>query len=336
MAATNYYVDANIVTGDHDGSSWENAYASMSLAEAGLQKDLDAANEQMTIWCRSTAGTSDVTPVTITGWTTSIPDFLTIRAAATDKANAAGWSTSIYRLAIAGTAILDYEDYVRIYDLQISIDPAGAGQYCIGTATADPSDIRVGGCRLICLDTDGTYTSQGITAATNTTINIFNCIIYGFLHASSGFGINAATGAIAVTIYNCTIYNNLAGVYRTAGTVTITNSAVFKNTDDFYGTITKVKCASDDNDAENVAESGGGAEWPSDFVDAANGNFTLLSGSGLVNTGTDDPGTGLYSDDINGDARTSTWDIGADEYIAAAGGVSIPILMKHYRTLRST
>jgi hypothetical protein len=52
-----------------------------------------------------------------------------------------------------------------------------------------------------------------------------------------------------------------------------------------------------------------------------------------VGTGTDDPGAGLYSDDITGTARTSVWDIGADEYVAAAGGLSIPVAMAAYRQM---
>lgn len=35
-------------------------------------------------------------------------------------------------------------------------------------------------------------------------------------------------------------------------------------------------------------------------------------------------------DDIEADARGATWDVGADEYIAPAGGLSIPIVMYHY------
>ena len=38
--------------------------------------------------------------------------------------------------------------------------------------------------------------------------------------------------------------------------------------------------------------------------------------------------------DIDGDTRSGTWDIGADEYIAA-GGLSIPVAMRHYRNLRN-
>ena len=48
-------------------------------------------------------------------------------------------------------------------------------------------------------------------------------------------------------------------------------------------------------------------------------DYRLPLGSALIGVGTDDAGLGLYSDDIEGHTRTSTWDIGADEYIAAVG-----------------
>lgn len=51
----------------------------------------------------------------------------------------------------------------------------------------------------------------------------------------------------------------------------------------------------------------------------------LLDGT-LDGAGTDDPGSGLYSDDITQTARTSTWDIGADEYIAAAAAAFVDVI----------
>uniref|UniRef100_A0A6M3JTG0 Uncharacterized protein n=1 Tax=viral metagenome TaxID=1070528 RepID=A0A6M3JTG0_9ZZZZ len=48
------------------------------------------------------------------------------------------------------------------------------------------------------------------------------------------------------------------------------------------------------------------------------------TGSALYNTGTDGPFAAPldYTTDIQGDTRTSTWDIGADEYVAAGGGLT--------------
>ena len=80
-------------------------------------------------------------------------------------------------------------------------------------------------------------------------------------------------------------------------------------------------CASDDNDGtNNVDETGGvGDTWVDSIPDFATNDFTLVD-KHLNGVGTDDPGSGLYSDDIAGTERSSTWDVGAFEYESVAGG----------------
>jgi hypothetical protein len=68
------------------------------------------------------------------------------------------------------------------------------------------------------------------------------------------------------------------------------------------------------------------------FVDAANDDFHLLStDTGAKDHGLTDPGSGLFSDDIDGQARSGTWDIGADEFVAATSA-SRPIFHAQRRT----
>ena len=97
------------------------------------------------------------------------------------------------------------------------------------------------------------------------------------------------------------------------------NCIVFNNSDDFKGTITIDHCASDDLDGTNPVDISPGAteadDWEACFTDYANGDFSLKSDSVCVGAGVDDPGSGLYSDDILGNTRTSPWDIGAFEYV---------------------
>ena len=104
--------------------------------------------------------------------------------------------------------------------------------------------------------------------------------------------------------------------------MTATNCVAGNCTDDFNGTITIANCCSDDGDGANP-QGPLGADWDNEFTDKDNGAFSLLVGGNCVGNGTDDPGSGLYSDDIIGTVRTSTWDIGAFEYGApAATGTS--------------
>lgn len=53
-----------------------------------------------------------------------------------------------------------------------------------------------------------------------------------------------------------------------------------------------------------------------DFEDAANDDFHLSSGSPLIGIGFD--ASSLYTNDIDGDTRTGSWDIGADEFSGSA------------------
>ncbi len=303
-------------------------YTSINAFDNGAGQDLtDAGGDTMTATCTSSSGTADTTAAILDNWTTGAATYLEIIAASGDRTSASGWDASKYRLSVTDNNVLDIrEDYVRIRGLQIEfiyssvIDRKtifcgvnlSVGNYLI----IDSCYIRKGSAGGS--SHDGIYPNQD-----NIIIDVFNCIIADFTR--NGIGVVNQT----TQIFNNTIYGCNTGIWDfldVGETLTIKNNAVFKNVDDFNvdqsgdGTVVVDYNASDDNDGtNNVAESGGGVEWPDDFVDAANGDFTLKSGSGLVGNGTDDPGSGLYSDDINGDIRTSTWDVGADEFISAAG-----------------
>jgi len=173
----------------------------------------------------------------------------------------------------------------------------------------------------------GTGTAIGIAwADAGSTVTIYNTVVSGFISASSPadtdfYGCFLYSGTCY--LYNCTLYGNSVGIEAGpfAGVdVTVTNIISGNANDDFVctlGTITIDYCASDDGDGTNpVAPSGG--NWANEFVNAAGGNFALKAGGNCVNGGTDNPGSGLYLDDIIGTTRVTPWDIGAFE-IAGVG-----------------
>jgi hypothetical protein len=267
------------------------------------------------------SGGPDTTAVVINGFITDATHYLKIITDASNRALKTGISASRYILntGAAAQSIEIVDGHVWVDGLQIQ---GNDGKYALYT-----HDIPAGGWLKVsnCYITN----SYGIVQnSANETTYCWNTIFSGNNRGTLGWAGNSY-------FYNCTKCNGASdGMEFDAGTHTIINCAVFNNADDFDtagATVTIDHCASDDGDGTNdVAESGGGATWTGDFVDAANGDFTLKSTSGLVGTGTDNPGSGLYSDDIDSVARTSTWDIGADEYVAAGGSI-VPLAMHHYK-----
>jgi hypothetical protein len=83
------------------------------------------------------------------------------------------------------------------------------------------------------------------------------------------------------------------------------------------GSMVLTNCASSDGSADDHMGTGNLANRTFSFVDPPGGDFHLTSGdAGARDQGTDlsaDPDL-AFSDDIDGDVRGGTWDIGADEY----------------------
>ena len=329
------YVDPDSAEGG-DGTTWTLAYDSLFDWEAAEQTNLDTANNWMHVYVRASSGTDDTTGFTITGWTTSATDYIFIEAASGDEAIADGWDDNRYSLHISGdsTAMTITETFVRLNGLQIKLTNAADSNHGIlyNTGTT-PNDIRFSNCRITGVLSGTASANVGVYSSATTSNLIFSNLIVEGWDTTNALGIYARNGTLGV--YNSTIYGNTTGIRIRDHNGTIKNSAIFKNGNDILdsaGGSTIDYCATDDNDGTNiVAESGGGAEWPDDFEDAAAGDFRLKSGSNLVDAGTDDPsGSGYGDPDINGTARASPWDVGAYEFPAAAGG-SVATIMNETR-----
>jgi len=325
------YVDPDVVAGDSSGDSWTNAYASLSAWEAAEQTNLDAANNYMTVYCRSSAGTHDDTLCAINGWTTSATDYIEIIGTDFPADGIFDDTKYIKHDNNIGYGIYIFENYVRISNLQflvtaidVDVDKA-KGIYIASVGT---TDIRIDSCIIkgVCSGTEGAYGIYIYDATA--TVKISNTLVYGF--RSTDFPADSSFWAISMSgttqLYNCTTYNNFWGYY---GAATITNCIVggsAASVFDFSGAQTIVNCCSDEGLGSNPQAPAGGA-WANEFNSIAGEDFSLKAGSNCIGTGVDDPGSGLYSDDIIGTARTSTWDIGAFEYTGAApaGGQLIMI-----------
>ena len=303
------YVDTDVSGGAGDGTSFENAYSCLEDWESSEQCDLtDNGGDVMCVYCKSSSGTDDSNHFTITGWTTGPNCYIEIIGY--DFPSDGIWDDSAYVLS---SRIAVYEDYVRFRKLQIENNATGTDHLSslFTTSIGTPNYYLIDSCIF-----KSTATSTGIVSGirpsySSTIMDIVNCVVYGFNVDSSHYGIycNSCT---TVNIYNCTVYDCYHGIYEQNGTVSAYNCAVGNCTDDFYNVDCSYCCSDDGDGGDSQSPSGG--SWANEFNNTSGGDFSLKSGGNCVGNGTDDPGSGLYSDDIIDTSRSSTWDIGAFEY----------------------
>jgi len=316
MADTTYYVDTDVSGGAGDGSSWANAYSSLNAAEAARNADITAVGI-ITFLCRGSTN-ADTTAVAIDGWTTDATHYVVVSVDSEDR-HAGTWSDTKYRLATASNArtLFINENYTIVDGVQLSKNSytnIGVIGVNAGTATVKSCILKVVGTEQFLFATSG---GAGTVEVRNSIL--YASVRYGFYLNSSG-----TVNLNNVTVAGCPRH----GVQRVAGTVNCNNVASIGNGDNstyfcFSGTITKTNCASTDTTADGTNCETGIAHSTSTFVNVTAGSqdYHLVSGSGLIDQGSDLSGT--FTTDIDGETRSGTWDIGADEYVAA-GGASIP------------
>lgn len=336
------YVDPNSATGG-DGTTngltgATRAYASLSAWEAANQADIVTSDTIQKVICSSDdAGAThaaDTTAVVIDGWTTDATRFIQIEAA---SSHGGKWNDNIYRFVCADLtsahALYINESYVRLVRVQASLSGANSRSTVAiyGTGASNASLIVVDSCIIKGSGSQAGY-GHGIRVLSGT-CDIMNSVIYNCVEA--GIAGTYGTAWPTINIYSSTLCNNGAnGIKRLSADARLIVNAknVYSgghSAEDYGvsgGTITKTACAS--SDATGTAGLQNIAVNTTNFtnVTAGSEDFHLPAGSALIDVGTDTSGDAAplnFSDDIDGVARTGTWDIGADEYVAAGGGVSI-------------
>jgi len=139
----------------------------------------------------------------------------------------------------------------------------------------------------------------------------------------------------APNLYNVLIRDCTIGILVGAGSSSesqgsdIINTCLYNCTTDVSGNLTHHTGFTHHNATSKSSDTVGGDGLgtdlvlnvaASDFVDAANDDFHLSSGSALKDTGADN--SSILTDDILGSAWVVPWDIGPYQYVATGGGVT--------------
>lgn len=303
---TTFYVNTDTGTGSGVGSL---ADPFDSLREAITHANLDIADERL-IECSGAA--ADTLSVTQTQWnsiSTTPETYLLIRG---NNTTPGIYNTGCYRLEVSGGNVIynNQPGHVRIDNLQVKLSSgSGLTAYRLSTANVGigrtDCDCRIYNSIAWCPDGGNACTNseyaEGISPTAGT-MRIWNFVSIGGDMTSVNAGVEN---------YNCTIYGATDG-FEDAQIIVNCISVGNANLD--YTNVGTGGGVSNYNvDEDNTAPGANSVTGTPSFVSAGT-DLHLQSGDTVAkNAGTSNPASGLFLDDIDGQTRSGSWDIGADE-----------------------
>jgi len=325
-------------------TSIKRAFNTLSSVVAGAANaahlntyDLVAGNYTLHIACYGD-GEDAITSFNWSGYTTSTTNYIrvftpsaTTQVGVSQRHNGV-WSNSAYRIRdIDGSyGIQIRNNYLYLEGIQY-LNSMAAGISNIGLYFEGTAGCKVEQC-IIRADTANAAAAGtgaiGIYPYNETNFGVYNNIIYDFRGTDGGYGI---LGYGQSTIYNNTIYGCNIGIGQTGGnSQNCRNNILQKCGTPFTCTFNEEGYNISDK-ASGLTGTGSKNSTTVAFVDSTGTPRDLhLKGT---DTQAIDAGMNLssfFAADIDGETRTGTWDIGADEYKIAdpvppvMGAVSSP------------
>lgn len=289
-------------------------YTSLAAAEAGEQKDLVAADEQLTIECYAMEDLGNRAYFLNANWTVNATCYVRITVPNGERHHGK-WDTNAYRLKISGTwgsGINSELDYTRLEWLQVEDNmtiASGSGFVTTG------ADCTINGCITKFTGTSTGPTGFSISPGTNGT-QIRNCLAFDYVNGAGGRGFSLSSSVSeGIVAYNCGAQNCYTGFIETWFAPRIRNCWAQDCTDGFVGTWS----AQSDYNLSDVAADAPGAHSKNSttvtFVDKANDDFHLSetdteARNSALNL------SGIFIDDLDNNERVDGWDIGPNQYLA--------------------
>ena len=312
-------------------------YTSLSAWEAGEQKDLVTADEIAIAKCRNTGGSADTTALEIRGWTTDADHYIKIWTDPNEDYRHDGTAGTGYRLDITDGSEVIYirESHVKIFGLELTGSGTEYGFYMANWEDIDDIELAYN----LIHDLGGTSNySAGLVIRSNSyyvsNLKFYNNIIYNI--GGSGFWCDSNNASNNGNVFNNTIFecnksnsSYRAGIHDDSGQFVFKNNASFDNGyKDYYGNEATQNGSSNNASSDSTGSSGlQNLSSSNQFVNTTDGSedLHLKSGADLIDAGTDL--SSYFTDDIDGDTRSGTWDIGADEYVSAAVPTKVQVII---------
>jgi hypothetical protein len=320
-------------------NSITHAFDSLSAAITGASDadhlnttDLAGGNYILNIPCYYDSG-SDTADVTISGYTTGASNYIKIYTPnnTSTEVNQSQrhngmWSSTAYNIThtpFASNYFIISNSHVKVIGLQIFGANLGGDANTILVLGGAYSGIEISSSIIRGAGNTAAGTNNGIHIASNTdgsTIKLYNNLIYD--QKNRAIFANYTDGS-TIYVYNCTIIGPSAGTNTGIdslgeNTFIVKNTIVQGWTDGFSGTFD----ASSTNNISDRADDAPGSNAKNSttvlFMNSASGNYHLSSlDSAAKNAGVDLSADANvpFNYDIDGQTRTGTWDIGADEYV---------------------
>jgi hypothetical protein len=313
-------------------------YASLAGAMTHLaasHANLVTADVYASIEIDGTWAANDTSAVTISGITTDATHYINIYTTAAARHKGVFPSATYYRLVVTGsTTINNSVDNVFLDGIPFKTIATNQA-YAYGFKNEFTfTNLRVSNCIIVgeLSGTTGSGGAWGIFYYSTGVGYAWNNIVYGWLN-----GTNACVGIYtngASKIYSNTVVDSyIAYTTGWAGAVFKNNIAQGATTGYTSGNATGIKNLSNAADAPGTSPQNSKTVT---FKDAGNKDYHLgASDTVALNIGSDSSGDSApmnFTTDIDGDTRSGTWDIGADE-IVAASGPAMPVLQYYYNQL---
>ena len=291
------------------------AYSTLTEWEAAEQVDLVTATDTHIVNCSGTA--ADTSKFAMAGWTTNGTYFVTINGDNTTGT----YSTSHYRQELTTNSNYYYNidigiDYTVINDIQVQSTNAAYTNNRIAYTSGDYVDYNR--CIIKGIVT-ASYFSVGFYVTATDGGSITNCLAFDLDQtSSSGFNI-ALSGTVKYTLHNNTAYNCDTGFTTQYQDADSLNNLAQGCVNGFNGTWNSQDYSVSDVVADDVGTNG--SVGTVTFVDAANDDYTPASGDTVAkDQGSDLSGT--FTDDLAGNTRDASFDVGALEYVVSGPSIT--------------